>query len=230
MLARILIPTTWLVAGYLCYHFRVVNILRRKRYMMESANVKLLCQKNTLDRLALSMLGKNYCKGLPHQVTFQRCFYIINDLMPTQGRFTKCNTSIFDRNMFSLVWKPVLNAIAFAFTTFDDDYIVQNAIAAFRQCATLAGIFQLPDVFDYIVQSLSRVTSLLIEPSYISIPHHPVVEVEGREITVSSLSIRFGNDIKAQLAAVVLFTIANGNGNAIRSGWTQVDLTSSIVL
>lgn len=124
--------------------------------------------------------------------------------------------------MFSLVWRHVANAISFAFTTFDDDYIVQSAIAAFRQCATLAGIFQLPDVFDYIVQSLSRVTSLLIEPSYIGIFNHPVLQVEGREITVSSLSIRFGNDIKAQLAAVVLFTIVNGNENAVRSGWTQV--------
>lgn len=124
--------------------------------------------------------------------------------------------------MFSLVWKPVISAIAFAFTSYDDDYIVQRAITGFRQCATLAGTFQLPDVFDYIVHLLSRVTTLLADPAYLTIPNHSAVEVEGKEITVSSLSVKFGHNIKAQLAAVVLFTIANGNGNAIREGWAQV--------
>jgi len=124
--------------------------------------------------------------------------------------------------MFKLVWKPVLGAIAHAFTSYDDDYVVQRAITGFRQCATLAGIFQLPDIFDYIIQVLSRATTLLSDPNHFVVPNYPVVEVEGRGITVSSLSVRFGNDIKAQLAAVVLFTIANGNGNAIRQGWLQV--------
>jgi brefeldin A-resistance guanine nucleotide exchange factor 1 len=133
-----------------------------------------------------------------------------------------CNTVLFDKAMFTLVWKPLISAIAFAFTTFDDDYVIQRAIAGFRQCATLAGNFQLPDVFDYIVQSLSQVTTLLSDSGYTTVPNHPVVEVEGRGITVSSLSVKFGNNIRAQLAAVVLFTIANGNGNAIREGWTQV--------
>lgn len=142
-------------------------------------------------------------------------------LMPFPGTFVMCNTSLFDKAMFTLIWKPLISAIAFAFTTFDDDYVIQRAIAGFRQCATLAGTFQLPDVFDYIVQSLSHVTTLLSDSSYTSVPNHPVVEVEGRDITVSSLSVKFGNNIRAQLAAVVLFTIANGNGNAIREGWTQ---------
>ena len=133
-----------------------------------------------------------------------------------------CNTSLFDRAMFTLVWKPLISSIAFAFTTFDDDYVIQRAIAGFRQCATLAGNFQLPDVFDYIVQSLSHVTTLLSDSGYTTVPNHPVVEVEGRGISVSSLSVKFGNNIRAQLAAVVLFTIANGNGNAIREGWIQV--------
>ena len=142
--------------------------------------------------------------------------------MAFAGTLVICNTSLFDKAMFTLVWKPLISAIAFAFTTLDDDYVIQRAIGGFRQCATLAGSFQLPDVFDYIVQSLSHVTTLLSDSTYTSVPNRPAVEVEGREITVSSLSVKFGNNIRAQLAAVVLFTIANGNGNAIREGWTQV--------
>ena len=58
------------------------------------------------------------------------------------------------------------------------------------------------------------------------VPHYPVVEVEGQDVTVSSLSVKFGTNFKGQLAAVVLYTIINGNGNAVREGWTQVYVNS----
>ncbi|KAI0811245.1 Sec7-domain-containing protein [Irpex lacteus] len=118
----------------------------------------------------------------------------------TAGKLISCNTSIFDLDMFKLVWKPVVSAMAYAFITFDDDYVIERAISGFRQCATLARHFQLPDVFDYVVVSLSQATGLLTE----------------------SLPSQFGTNFKGQLAAVVLFNIVNGNGNALREGWTQI--------
>lgn len=133
-----------------------------------------------------------------------------------------CNSPVFDKEMFRTIWKPVISAITFAFMTFDDDYIIERAIAGFRQCATLAGYFQLPEVFDYVVISLSQATSLLSENLPSEVPIYPVVEVEGQSITVSSLAVSFGAHLKGQLAAVVLFNIMNGNGNAIREGWIQV--------
>lgn len=135
--------------------------------------------------------------------------------------------------MFKSVWKSVISSIAFAFTTFDDDYTVQRAITGFRQCATLAGHFRLPDVFDYVVVSLSQATTLLPESLISRVLNYPVVEVEGQDVTVSSLSVKFGTNFKGQLAAVVLFTIVNGNGNAIREGWTQArknSLSNSILV
>jgi golgi-specific brefeldin A-resistance guanine nucleotide exchange factor 1 len=125
--------------------------------------------------------------------------------------------------MFKLTWRPVISAIAHAFTSLDDDHVVQRAIAGFRQCATLAGNFQLPEVFDYIVMSMSQATDLLTEhdPSK-AITNFPIVEVDGNSLTVSPLSVKFGTSYRGQLAAVVLFTVANGNGNAIREGWEQV--------
>lgn len=133
-----------------------------------------------------------------------------------------CNSPVFDKELFRSVWKPVISAITFAFMTFDDDYIIERAIAGFRQCATLAGHFQLPEVFDYVVISLSQATSLLSENLPSEVPVYPVVEVEGQSVTVSSLAVNFGAHLKGQLAAVVLFNIMNGNGNAIREGWIQV--------
>jgi len=138
------------------------------------------------------------------------------------GDLMICNSCLFDVDMFKSVWKPVISAIAYAFISFDDDYIIQRAIAGFRQCATLAGHFHLPDVFDFVVVSLSQATSLLSDSLPAQVPNYPIVDVEGQSITVSTLSVKFGTNFKGQLAAVVLFNIVNGNGNALREGWTQV--------
>ena len=139
-----------------------------------------------------------------------------------QGDFMTCNTSIFDPEMFKSVWRLVVSAIAYAFITFEDDYIIERAITGFRQCATLARHFDMPDVFDYVVVSLSQATSLLAESQPSQVPNYPVVEVDGQPVTISALSVKFGTNFKGQLAAVVLFNIVNGNANALREGWTPV--------
>lgn len=126
--------------------------------------------------------------------------------------------------MFKAVWKSVISAIAYAFITFEDDYVIERAIAGFRQCAILAHHFDMPDVFDYIVVSLSQATSLLSESQPSQVPNYPVVDIDCQSVTVSSLSVKFGTNFKGQLAAVVLFNIVNGNANALREGWTQVCL------
>jgi brefeldin A-resistance guanine nucleotide exchange factor 1 len=132
------------------------------------------------------------------------------------------NSPVFDKELFRTMWKPVTPAITFAFMTFDDDYIVERAIEGFRQCATLAVHFQLPEVFDYIVISLSQATGLLSENSPSEVPVYPVVEVEGKSITVSSLAVNFGAQVKRQLAFGTLFNKIKCDGNAIREGWIQV--------
>ena len=152
------------------------------------------------------------------------------DLFPTvlqivllcSGEFMICNTSAFDVEMFKIVWRPVISAIAYAFISFEDDYHIQRAIAGFRQCATLAGHFNLPDVFDFVVLSLSQATSLLSDSLPAQVPNYPVIDIEGQSVTVSKLSVEFGTNFRGQLAAVVLFNIVNGNGHALREGWTQV--------
>ncbi|KAF8636714.1 hypothetical protein AX17_003517 [Amanita inopinata Kibby_2008] len=138
------------------------------------------------------------------------------------GELMVCNTSLFDFEIFKAVWRPVISAITYAFINFEDDYIIQRAITGLRQCATLARHFDLPDVFDFVVVSLSQATSLLSESLSAQVPNFPIVEVEGQPITVSRLSVEFGTNVKGQLAAVVLFNIVNGNGNALREGWTQI--------
>ncbi|GAA5949414.1 hypothetical protein JCM21900_004055 [Sporobolomyces salmonicolor] len=140
------------------------------------------------------------------------------------GPYTENHTNAFDRGMFAVSWKPLVSAMSYAFANFSDDYMVQRAIGGFNHCAALAARFGMPEVFDYLILSLSRITGLTSPASTNANGpgSFPVVDVEGQKLTVSPLAVRFGMDVKAQLAAVVLFTIANNNGASIREGWTQI--------
>lgn len=137
------------------------------------------------------------------------------------GRFLVCNTNLFDASMFNVVWKQVISAIAYSLSTCDDDETIQRAVGGFRQCASLAGVFELPEVFDFIAATLSRATGLVLDTDVKAV-NNPIVEVEGQSVMVSALSISFGTNIRGQLAAVVLFTVANSNADSIRDGWAQV--------
>ncbi|BGP04186.1 GDP/GTP exchange factor for ARF [Rhodotorula toruloides] len=139
------------------------------------------------------------------------------------GPLTSNPTNAFDRGMFSIAWKPIVSATCYAFASFRDDYMIQRAIGSINHCAALAARFDMPEVFDFLILSLSRVSGLVQAPAEASeVGNFPVVDVEGQKITVSPLAVRFGMNVKAQLAAVVLFAIANNNGRSIRKGWSQI--------
>ncbi|GAA5880201.1 hypothetical protein JCM8547_006589 [Rhodosporidiobolus lusitaniae] len=139
------------------------------------------------------------------------------------GPYTSYRTNAFDRSMFAVSWKPIVAAMSYAFANFQDDHMVQRAIGGFNHCASLAARFNMPEVFDYLILSLSRVSGLIQpETAQADVGNFPVVDVEGQRITLSPLAVHFGENVKAQLAAVVLFTIANSNGAFIRQGWMQV--------
>lgn len=140
----------------------------------------------------------------------------------TAGTLVACNTMAFDRSMFEASWKPILSSISFAFSTFADEYMVERAISGIRQCGILASEFDLIEVFDFMVHTLASATGLLDSSVPQTLTSNPTVEVENQQITVSPLSTRFGVNFKGQLAAVVLFTIANGNVDAIRTGWSDL--------
>ncbi|CAH7684938.1 hypothetical protein PPACK8108_LOCUS19385 [Phakopsora pachyrhizi] len=136
------------------------------------------------------------------------------------GLFVTCNTSIFDQAMFEASWRPIVSALSYAFTHFNDDYMIQRIIAGFQQCATLASRFQLTDVFDETVAELAQITDLV--PRMSSEVNFPTVKADGQTLTISPLSIQFGKKFKAQLATVVLFTVGSTDGSAMRKGWLYI--------
>ncbi|CAG8524743.1 14258_t:CDS:2, partial [Racocetra fulgida] len=112
-----------------------------------------------------------------------------------------------------------------AFSTAPNDATLQKAITGFHQCALLSAQYKLYDVFDYIIMSLSKMTGLLGAHYSNETANNPLVKFGNTEITVSDLSIQFGRNYKGQLAAVVLFAVANEHGNILReAGTTTIPL------
>ena len=147
------------------------------------------------------------------------------------GPFLICRTADFDKAIFTLSWKPVISALSYAFTHFTDDFMLQRAIAGFQQCASLADRYGLPEVFDYIIHSLSKITSLCASQTVLeNSTTFPTVDVDGQTVTVSALALRFGTSFKSQLAAVVLFSIANANTASIQMSWIDVSFISILTL
>jgi brefeldin A-resistance guanine nucleotide exchange factor 1 len=109
-----------------------------------------------------------------------------------------------------------------AFNTAQDDVTLQKAISGFHQCAMLSAHFELYDVFDSIVVNLATMTGLLDMSGHSNSLPDPIVDVAGEKYVISSLAVRFGRNYKAQLAAVVAFTIVTRHGNSLRNGWTKV--------
>ncbi|CAG8573531.1 12884_t:CDS:10, partial [Cetraspora pellucida] len=135
------------------------------------------------------------------------------------GPLIICDTSLYDKDMFTAVWKPTVASISYAFSTAPNDATLQKAITGFHQCALLSAQYKLYDVFDYIIMSLSKMTGLLGAHYSNETANNPLVKAGNTEITVSDLSIQFGRNYKGQLAAVVLFAVANEHGNILREGW-----------
>lgn len=138
------------------------------------------------------------------------------------GKLLNAHTTRFDRDMFAACWRPIVASIAYAFSTYRDEHLLERAISGFRQCAVLASRFDMHELFDFTIQGLASATGLLDANGVGQVTNNAVVEFEGQKVTISPLSVQFGRNFKGQLAAVVLFTIANGNGHAVRKGWLPI--------
>ncbi|KNC75583.1 hypothetical protein SARC_11898 [Sphaeroforma arctica JP610] len=81
---------------------------------------------------------------------------------PMYGSYISANSrSDFDRDVFLIVWKPVIAAVKYIFDTATTDTLVQRAINGFQKSTTLAASYGLSEVVDKMVISLTNFTSLL---------------------------------------------------------------------
>ncbi|KAK7082263.1 G-box binding factor [Halocaridina rubra] len=123
-----------------------------------------------------------------------------------EGKYILANTiTSFDRDLFALCWGPTIASLCYVFDKSSDDAIIQRSVSGFRKCAVIAARYGMSDVFDNLVISLCKFTTLT---SSAEAPEH---------VTVS-----FGANKKAQLAAKTVFRLVTSHGDILRDGWKNI--------
>jgi len=122
-----------------------------------------------------------------------------------EGVFLHSPTGAFDHELFSLIWGQTVAALSFVFDKSLEETIIHKAVSGFRKCAMISAHYGMSDVFDNLVISLCKFTTLLSA-------------VESPE----SIPASFGSNFKAQLAAKNVFALAHRHGDILREGWKNI--------
>ncbi|XP_031435029.1 Golgi-specific brefeldin A-resistance guanine nucleotide exchange factor 1 isoform X2 [Clupea harengus] len=120
-----------------------------------------------------------------------------------EGVFLHIPPGSYDNDLFSMTWGPTIAALSYVFDKSLDDTIIQKAIAGFRKCAMISAHFGFSDVFDNLIISLCKFTTLSSE-------------------SVENLPTVFGSNLKAQVAAKTVFNLAHRHGDILREGWKNI--------
>ncbi|XP_057769559.1 ARF guanine-nucleotide exchange factor GNOM-like [Salvia miltiorrhiza] len=139
-----------------------------------------------------AVLTRSHWIGLTHRAKHTSP-YIVSD-----------SGSHLDYDMFAILSGPAIAAISVVLDHAEDEDVSQSCIDGFLAIAKLSASYNLGEVLDDLVISLCKFTTLL-SPSF-------------NEKSI----LYFADDIKAKMATVAVFTIANRYSDSIRSGWRNI--------
>ncbi|KAF5098984.1 hypothetical protein D0Z00_001850 [Geotrichum galactomycetum] len=135
--------------------------------------------------------------------------------------FITCESNAYDKDMFELTWKPVVTTLAYIFATASEDAVFARVITGIDQAASLALQYNISGVHDHIVSALCKISTLSFGD--LAVPNSTVqVQIEKEKLAVSDLSIQFGSDYKAQLAAMVMYRVAGDGARLHRRAWEEM--------
>ncbi|KAJ8014165.1 hypothetical protein DPEC_G00037410 [Dallia pectoralis] len=121
----------------------------------------------------------------------------------SEGIFLHVPAGVYDHDLFTMTWGPTIAALSYVFDKSLDDTIIQKAITGFRKCAMISAHYGFSDVFDNLIISLCKFTTLSSE-------------------SVENLPTVFGSNMKAQMAAKTVFHLAHRHGDILREGWKNI--------
>ena len=131
------------------------------------------------------------------------------DIRATTGSvmpYIPAHDGAYNLDIFTLVWGSTVAALSFVFDKSMEEKTILKSISGFRKCAQIAAFYGCGDVFDNLVISLCKFTTLVN------------INAEGPEM----VPYYFGCNAKAQLAAKTMFQLAHNQGDTLREGWKNI--------
>ncbi|KAL1841846.1 hypothetical protein VTJ49DRAFT_6523 [Mycothermus thermophilus] len=142
------------------------------------------------------------------------------------GPLMLCDTNIYDADMFAATWNAIVSCLFFVFMSATDDTVYARVITGFDECARIATKYGISEALDEIVYRLSYISSLGNE-ALANTSLNIEVQVGDTSVMVSELAVRFGRDLRQQLATLVLFRVVTGSEHVIRI-WLNLFVNSLI--
>ncbi|KFD71266.1 hypothetical protein M514_04892 [Trichuris suis] len=126
-----------------------------------------------------------------------------------QGRFLHAPSGLYDHDLFLLVWGPTIAALSFVFDkTAEQDAVIARIISGFRKSAAIAAHYSMCDVFDNLIISLCKFSTLM--------------SVGMGNESVDHFCASFATNTKAQMAAKTMFHLVHNHGDILREGWKNI--------
>jgi len=121
------------------------------------------------------------------------------------ANYIEVNSSLYDEELFLVIWGPTVAALSYVYDNSNDKITIQKTIQGFRKLASISAYYNLSEVFDNLLISLCKFTSLLVTG-------------EASE----NLPVLFGSNVKSQLSAKTVFSLAHKQGDILREGWQNL--------
>merc|ERR1719334_397681 len=122
-----------------------------------------------------------------------------------EGDFLQMDNGMFDHNLFGLSWGPAVAALSYIFDKSGDPELMMPALDGFSKCAMIAAHYNMSDVLDNLVISLTKFTTLL----------HTTESPE-------DFRVMYGSNRKALLATRAVFSLTHKYGDILREGWKNL--------
>jgi len=143
------------------------------------------------------------------------------------GPLVLCDTNIYDADMFATTWNPIVSCLFFVFMSATDDTVYARVITGFDECARIATKYGNSEALDEIIYRLSYI-STLGNAALANTSLNTEVQVGDNSVMVSELAVRFGRDVRPQLATLVLFRVITGSEHVIKTSWKHVSVSEEI--
>ena len=157
---------------------------------------------------------------------------IQKDNVNVMDKFSPMDLLGFDKIIYKHVGPSIINTLFKIFIVASDDHIASRVLTSLDKCAFIAEFFKNKKLYNDIVTTISKFTTILEPNPYINEKNDdsffdyedniPLVEItlqENMKIPVSNLSVRLGKSLKSQLCCLVFFRILQRtrNGNIINT-------------
>ncbi|KAL2023967.1 hypothetical protein VTK56DRAFT_202 [Thermocarpiscus australiensis] len=137
------------------------------------------------------------------------------------GPLVLCDTNIYDADIFATAWNPIVSCLFFVFMSATDDTVYARVITGFDECARIATKYGNAEALDEIIYRLSYISTLGSE-ALSNTSLNTEVQVGENSVMVSELAVKFGRDVRPQLATLVLFRVITGSEHVIRKSWKHI--------